>query len=81
MGKVVFGTSVSLDSFVAGPNDGPANGLGDGGERLHRWLAEMDSCNNLDEAITIAAGHLTVAHCHPKSRRGRGRGCWSRSGA
>lgn len=23
MGKVVFNTSVSLDGFVAGPNDGP----------------------------------------------------------
>ncbi len=27
--------SVSLDGFVAGPNAGPGNGLGDGGERLH----------------------------------------------
>jgi dihydrofolate reductase len=29
--------SVSLDGFVAGPNEGPDNGLGDGGERLHDW--------------------------------------------
>src|SRR3712207_6270419 len=29
--------STSLDGFVAGPNEGPANGLGDGGERLHEW--------------------------------------------
>ena len=35
MGKVVFNTSVSLDGFVAGPNDSPDNGLGDGGEGLH----------------------------------------------
>jgi dihydrofolate reductase len=30
--------SISLDGFVAGPNEGPGNGLGDGGERLHDWL-------------------------------------------
>ena len=30
--------SMSLDGFVAGPNDGPDNGLGDGGLRLHDWL-------------------------------------------
>jgi dihydrofolate reductase len=29
--------SMSLDGFVAGPNEGPDNGLGDGGERLHEW--------------------------------------------
>jgi dihydrofolate reductase len=27
--------SMSLDGFVAGPNEGPGNGLGDGGQRLH----------------------------------------------
>jgi hypothetical protein len=27
--------SMSLDGFIAGPNAGPGNGLGDGGERLH----------------------------------------------
>jgi dihydrofolate reductase len=30
--------SVSLDGFIAGPNEGPDNGLGDGGERLHEWF-------------------------------------------
>ncbi len=29
--------SMSLDGFVAGPNAGAGNGLGDGGERLHEW--------------------------------------------
>jgi dihydrofolate reductase len=31
--------SMSLDGFIAGPNDGPGNGLGDGGHRLHDWFA------------------------------------------
>jgi dihydrofolate reductase len=30
--------SMSLDGFVAGPNEGPDNGLGDGGHRLHEWF-------------------------------------------
>jgi dihydrofolate reductase len=30
--------SMSLDGFIAGPNEGPGNGLGDGGHRLHEWL-------------------------------------------
>ena len=34
MGKVATGLSMSLDGFVAGPNDGPERPLGDGGERL-----------------------------------------------
>ena len=29
--------SMSLDGFVAGPNETDDNGLGDGGERLHEW--------------------------------------------
>jgi dihydrofolate reductase len=37
MGKVVFNMTMSLDGFVAGPNDGPENGLGDGGDRLFKW--------------------------------------------
>src|SRR5215213_6358324 len=30
--------SMSLDGFIAGPNAGPGNGLGDGGDRLHEWF-------------------------------------------
>jgi dihydrofolate reductase len=30
--------SMSLDGYIAGPNEGPENGLGDGGLRLHDWL-------------------------------------------
>jgi dihydrofolate reductase len=37
--------SMSLDGFIAGPNEGPDNRLGDGGHRLHEWAftgAEAD---------------------------------------
>ena len=37
MGKVVVGLSMSLDGYIAGPNDGPDNPLGDGGGRLFEW--------------------------------------------
>jgi hypothetical protein len=37
MSNVVVGLSVSLDGFVAGPNDGPGNPLGDGGGKLFEW--------------------------------------------
>jgi dihydrofolate reductase len=30
--------SMSIDGFIAGPNERPDNGLGDGGLRLHDWL-------------------------------------------
>jgi dihydrofolate reductase len=33
----VLDMSMSLDGFIAGPNEGPDNGLGDGGHRLHQW--------------------------------------------
>jgi dihydrofolate reductase len=38
MGRAVLYMSMSVDGFVAGPGDGPDNGLGDGGERLHEWV-------------------------------------------
>jgi dihydrofolate reductase len=38
MGKVMAAITTSVDGYVAGPNDGPGNGLGDGGERLHYWV-------------------------------------------
>lgn len=43
MSKVIFENSVSLDGFVAGPNDGPDNGLGDGGQRLFQWYSSGDT--------------------------------------
>jgi dihydrofolate reductase len=38
MGKSVLYMSMSLDGFVAGPNETPDNGLGDNGGRLHGWI-------------------------------------------
>jgi len=38
MSATVLYMSMSLDGFIAGPNEGPGNGLGDGGDRLHDWI-------------------------------------------
>ena len=38
MASTVLYMSMSLDGFIAGPNETPDNGLGDGGRRLHDWL-------------------------------------------
>jgi len=39
MSKVVLDMSLSVDGFVAGPDDTPGQGLGADGEVLHDWLA------------------------------------------
>jgi len=38
MTKVLAGITMSVDGYVAGPDDGPGKGLGEGGERLHYWV-------------------------------------------
>jgi dihydrofolate reductase len=38
MSATVLYMSMSLDGFIAGPNESVDNGLGDGGERLHEWI-------------------------------------------
>ena len=43
MGKVVAGLSMSLDGFIAGPNDGLQSPLGEGGERLFAWYSGGDT--------------------------------------
>ena len=46
MASTVLDMSMSLDGFIAGPNERVDNGLGDGGQRLHDWVfpgAETDS--------------------------------------
>lgn len=40
MSSSVLYMSMSLDGFITGPDDGPGQGLGRGGERLHDWLGD-----------------------------------------
>jgi dihydrofolate reductase len=43
MGEVKAEMSMSLDGFIAGPDDTIEQGLGVGGERLHEWLYNLTS--------------------------------------
>lgn len=43
MSKAVLFMSMSLDGYIAGPNETVANGLGDGGARLHEWFFVTDA--------------------------------------
>lgn len=40
---VTFSISMSLDGYIAGPNQGPDQGLGEGGEALHEWAYELQT--------------------------------------
>lgn len=50
MTKVVADISVSLDGYVTGPDPGPEQGLGRGGEGLHTWALEPDA---IDRAVLV----------------------------
>lgn len=43
MSKVFFDVGISLDGFIAGPNGGPRNPLGDGGLAIHQWMFNLKS--------------------------------------
>lgn len=54
MGSVVFNMTVSLDGFVAGPNDSPEKGLGEGGDALFKWYFTGDT------EIPISDGNMVL---------------------
>jgi dihydrofolate reductase len=43
VGSVTCHISISLDGFVAGPNQSVDNPIGEGGMRLHQWVFATDS--------------------------------------
>lgn len=49
MSKVIAHISMSLDGYIAGPNEAVGNGLGDNGDRLHDWM--FDAKTDADAAI------------------------------
>jgi dihydrofolate reductase len=48
--------SVSVDGFIAGPNESIDNGLGDRGERLHEWVLSGGDGVDAVEATRRAGG-------------------------
>jgi dihydrofolate reductase len=61
MGPVVVDLSVSLDGFIAGPNDGPGNPLGDGGSRLFDWWTAGTELIGPDDRFKPPARSQAVA--------------------
>ena len=53
MGKVATGLTMSLDGFIAGPNDGPEHPLGEGGMRLFDWYSGGDT------EFVVPSGEMT----------------------
>lgn len=43
MSRLTCSISMSLDGYVAGPDPGPEQGLGAGGEALHDWVVKLAS--------------------------------------
>ena len=58
MSRSVLYMSMSLDGFIAGPNDGPENPGGDGFGRLHDWF---NSEGPGRQAITTVSRFVAMA--------------------
>ena len=62
MGNVVIDMSMSLDGYIAAPNDNPEQGLGEDGMRLHNWAFDDPSVferifgNLLEETGAVIMG-------------------------
>ena len=56
MSAAVLYMSMSLDGFIAGPNETPEHGLGDGGHRLHEWALGDDSSGSSGAPGRTTAG-------------------------
>ena len=60
MGRVVFQIATSLDGFITGPNDGPGQGLGEGGEVLHEWYFSGDTPSIMGEPFKLSKESAAV---------------------
>jgi dihydrofolate reductase len=78
MGKVVFNMTMSLDGFVAGPNDGPGNGLGDRGEQLFDWYFKGDTELKISEGTPVLKVSKQSAEIIRNAFQSYGAGIWGR---
>ncbi len=53
MGNVVIDMSMSLDGYIAAPNDNPEQGLGEDGMRLHNCHLEQTGLSRTDGAAHL----------------------------
>jgi len=78
MGKVVFNMTTSLDGFVAGPNDSPEKGLGEGGDALFNWYFSGDTEITLSEGTPTLRVSAQSARILKDSVKRFGAGVWGR---
>jgi len=78
MAKVIFNMTVSLDGFVAGPNDGPENGLGDGGDALFHWYFSGDTEIPISDGQMVLKVSPQSAEILKQSFETSGAGVWGR---
>jgi dihydrofolate reductase len=78
MGKVIFNITVSLDGFVAGPNDSPENGLGDGGDALFNWYFSGDTEVFMSEGVPPLKVSKQSAEILKEAFGNYGAGVWGR---
>jgi dihydrofolate reductase len=78
MAKVTFNMTVSLDGFVAGPNDGPENGLGDGGQGLFNWYFSGDTEVLMTEGVPPLKVSKQSAELMKEAFSMIGAGVWGR---
>ena len=78
MGKVIFNMTTSLDGFVAGPNDSPEKGLGEGGDALFNWYFSGDTEVILSEGTPTLKISAQSAKILKESIKRLGAGIWGR---
>ncbi|WP_203663356.1 dihydrofolate reductase family protein [Actinocatenispora rupis] len=86
MGIVTSNLSVSVDGYVAGPDQSPENPLGVGGERLHEWMVvtrefqsqhgQSGGEHTADSEIAARMGSGVGAHVMGRKMFGGGDGPW-----
>ena len=73
MGRVTCDMAMSVDGFVAGPNQRPDAPLGDGvGNSLHAWMFDEPEANAAELAAITDAGAFIMG----RNMFGPGRGDW-----
>lgn len=92
MSASVLYMSMSLDGYIAGPNDKPGNPGGDGFDRLHEWLWDLaggefarwrfgpagELWDEMEATGAVLAGRSYPRPDHRGLRRARGKRCIAR---
>jgi dihydrofolate reductase len=86
MGKLTFDIAMSLDGYVAGPNQSKETPLGEGGEDLHTWVFETASWReqhgrsggetNADSEVVAESVRNLGAYLMGRNMFGGGEGPW-----